>query len=517
MKKYLVFLLCFLLCSGTIFAAGDETLVVRFTDYSGEAAISAEQAADIGIYVSDEVQYVEILVGGIPYARMEQSPYRADLSALGVGNFDVTVRAENLAGERSEDTVHFQITKSYASILLEESKFEEYTSSTQLVSGIRWYNQRGYVKADTVDDTHGQSLFIGIDEANAQYTEKQYPYANVPISAGKSNLTIEFDTYVSAKTMDSSNFRICLKQDGGSEIRLISFQQEGSKMLAGPKSLDYEAQKWYQFRMEADMTNCCYTLYMKEEGTETWEMICSDQALNSGFTSLDALRFYGPVTDTVKTYMAVDNIRISMQERLPVLTVEGENEIDFQSAALKVRLAGGSLYGPSIHAENISITDGENTLRITEAVYSSADNEITITLGTAMRSDTTYLLRLSDAMLSEETEAGATLSAVFHTSMDVLAANTSFVDGQAKITAFNHTEDARDIYIIIGYWDGENRFYGMNRSMQTLAPNSSENVLSAGGARGGSNTSRNLCLGQLVGAPHDSGRNCNFDIGINSI
>lgn len=434
---------------------------VSFKDYRESANIEYGTASSLEILAEDEdgIFEVEVYVNGRLSQTLASAPYLVSLENMGIGENVISARAVDSYGKSAECTLTVSISKYMENEFLWESEFTDYSSLTSFSSGITMTPQRGYVNVDKVDDEHGLSLLVGIDTANTSYKETDAPFAVIDVSSLK-NFVVECDFYTD-KIEASGRKNFAFRTSTGGHIYFLRLSSQLEIGPSGNVKLDYDAKTWYHFKLEVDVSTNTpkMNFYLGKEGEEL-KPVLMGTTINSNLSNMGVLRIYGPTSDEIPTYTAVDNISVKSRTEIPqIVRVNDGGDIPAGTESVTAYL-NGALYGASISADTVSVTDElGNGIELAAAVWNRADNSIQITPKGALKSDMKYFITISEtARLNEMTEIGAKLTAGFKTAREGIGvSNCEFAYEKECLTVSAECYNTRDVvfggYLVMTVWD----------------------------------------------------------------
>lgn len=433
---------------------------VAFRGYSGEAEIPVSEADTIELTAASPsgIQDIKVYANGVLIQTLTESPYLLNISELGIGRTELRAVATAKDGITAEATLSLTIAGLLDHSLVEDSTFETETGTT-LKSGILLYPQRGYVKVEQIDEEHGNSLLVGIETVNEEYSSGNLPYINIPLGGIADEFSVFCDLYVDAKDT-SGDKRFSLYQASGNEMVLLRFRDQMTLSNSNTNPVDYETGRWYSFRIDIDMANHTAVVFRDEEQIGTI-------ALGASMTAANYIRLYGPRNDTVPSYTAIDNLRIVKYFRIPsILSVDEDNIVSASAESFTVQL-DDVVYGSSVNAESVWLQDNMGVkTSVKDAKWSETDKSITVTPARKLASGSSYQFVLGgDVELSAGVPIRYPVRAAFRTEaegVEIQEAQISEEAGtkKAEVTLYNATDSAAEGFVVMTLWNG-NEFCGM--------------------------------------------------------
>lgn len=403
-------------------------------------------AADSGI------KCINIYADDEKYETLTSAPYIADLSNAGSGIVKITAEAVSNSGDTARKTieVNFRTNESYT--ILSDSEFENGASSS-LKSGITLYPRRGYTRAETVDEEHGKSLLVGIDNADLSYSEADIPYADIPINGYTGWLSFDCDVYVSAKE-NSGKKTMIFRTENAKETNIIRFK-DPQMLVAGSVNLDYDEKKWYHLTAKFNTVTCKAEIFIDYMPVLQYSFAAEPSAAK-------LVRLYGPADDTVQCFTAIDNINIKGYYDVPsVIMVEDGKDVLSDKAEITEYL-NSPLYGKSINTETVCLLDEDgNNCPVSEVFYTSEKNSVTIVPEKALMPDSEYRIVISAAAeISEGIPVGDEVTGKFKTAPVNISVEKVqiYKDGslcRADVRIKNVTDKEKTVYAVMTLWRGK--------------------------------------------------------------
>lgn len=442
-------------CSKSITVDKGDTLKIEI---NAEAESGIER---IDIYADDE-----------KYTTLTEAPYIVDLSDAGSGMVKITADAVSNAGDSLQKTLEVDFRTDTGYTVFRDNEFED-GSGSSLKSGITLYPRRGYTKADTVDEEHGKSLLVGIDNADTTYADTDIPYADIPINGCRGRISFDCDMYVDNKE-DSGKKTMIFRMDNAKETNIIRFK-DPQMLVAGSISMDYDAGRWYHLTVKINTVTCQIEIFIDY-------MPVIQYTFASEPSSGKLMRLYGPADDTVKCFTAIDNINIKGYYDVPaVIAVEDGKELSPDKSEITEYLSS-PLYEKSINTETVRLLDEDgNECPISDAFYTSSSNSVTVVPEKALMPDSEYKIVISaDAKIAKDVSIGEEVEGVFKTAPQNIGVEKVQIKNEASLCKAdvrikNVTDREKTVYVVMTLWHNE-KGVDMKISPLKLAPNSTASV-----------------------------------------
>ena len=411
------------------------------------------------------IEKIDIYANDKLFTTLSAEPYLVDFSSLPGGKYTVKAVATAADGTTAQATLQLTLTASAQNVIFEDSEFLQ-TLPGKYDSGILAYSQRGYVKTDTMDAKHGTSLIVGIEKVNEDYSIGSLPYINIPLGGLDDKFSICADMFVSGKE-NSGDKKFSIYQASGNEVVLISF---GDMLNVLGKTIDYETQKWYSFQIDVDMRSSAVQVYCNGELTAA-------ENISKNLKTANYLRLYGPRNDTVPSYTAIDNIKVTKAEEIPsVVSVNGGNAIENNKTQFDFTFSEPI---GDLKKEDVSIFDKFGVEYACAALELSDDKmTATVTLSAVLPTGRDYDLIIGEGMkLASGAAAGSRICASFATKSAVVAISSVGVSDsggkkQVRVTVENGGEDAV-VVAVVSLWK-DSVYLGMSARELSIPATSSQ-------------------------------------------
>lgn len=414
------------------------------------------------IYISasdnDGIDRLEIYLNDVLYYEGNETTKLISLSGFAYGKYTMSVTAYDIFGLANTRTAEFSVIGFQHDILYKDD-FSTYTTtaqSTTLTSGILLAGQRGYVKPDVIDEEHGTSLIIGMDEINPGFNEGDRPYAGLDTCMCSGKNICDFEIYIDETPVQASPGTMTLKQAGGAEV-VIATIYDGQFHFSGV-NVPFETKHWYTISVEIDVAGHKYSISLND-GTENKKVV-SNAGLANAMTVCNWLRVGGPTDNSVKTFYALDNVKVYKEVNYPVITRIGYNGMtDTNQIICNPETIDIYLSAPlaNVVKENVLISDNGIAVGIEEAVYDAKANCVKVKLKNKLRSNTTYTVALVEGTKAENgTGIDRDIMSSFVTVLegsDIISA--AYSGGNIKFTVRNNSSNEEKLYAVAAVYNGD--------------------------------------------------------------
>lgn len=371
-----------------------------------------------------------------------------DLSGISGGTRTVTITAFDIYGLSVSQSFTVKIESAQYRITY-QNDFSDYAGENTLPREMQGGPQRGYLDAKTIDEAHGKSLIIGMDVADTSYTEANTAYVGIPAGGATGGIVLDMDIYLDAVPQD--RYRFSLKQSGGTETDFLYITRDKLQFLSAHavvgQSMDYETKHWYHLTVKADVAS--HTFRLSLDGT----VMVENGSITGSMTALDFIRVFGPSDDTLKSFIAVDNVEVKRIYELPQISFDAENLPGSNTLQLQISQL---LHAPSFTLDRVKLYDAFGEVKIT-AVDLKAQTAY-ITCASPLRSNMDYRVVLSpEIRFSDGPAIGVATEGAFRTvcaALDVKDAR--FDEDQLTLRMVNTTGAAKSVYVICQVMENEN-------------------------------------------------------------
>lgn len=371
-----------------------------------------------------------------------------DLSGISGGTRKITITAYDIYGLSVSQSYTVNIESAQYRTTY-QNDFSDYAGENTLPREMQGGPQRGYLDAKTIDKAHGKSLIIGMDVADTNYTEANTAYVGIPAGGTTGGITLDMDIYLD--TVPQDRYRFSLKQSGGTETDFLYITRDKIQFLPGHavvgQSIDYETKRWYHLTLKADVAS--HTFRLSLDGT----VMVENGSITGSMSALDFIRVFGPSDDTLKSFIAVDNVEVKKIYELPQLSFDaenlpGSNVLQFQTSQ--------PLYTPSVTLDHVKLYDAFGEVKIT-AVDLKAQTAY-ITCSSPLRGNMDYRVVLSpEIRFSDGPAIGVATEGIFRTACAALdVKDARFDKDRLTLRMVNTTGVAKHIYVICQVMEGGN-------------------------------------------------------------
>lgn len=423
--------------------------VLTASPYNEDTVEALDELEALTITAADEdgIARISLYADGVQIAESDTASLVYDLKQLGCGTHPLRITAFDVFGAEVIMEFILEIT-SGTEVTVFAADFEEGSLSGAGVSG---FPQRGYVRIEPVDASRGKSLLAGIDSMPG--ASDGAPYVNFPLSAERTNYTIEFDYYISALSAPS----ISLRPVSGAET-VVYLTEAGNISVNGGNIGKYEPGKWYRVRLDVDLIRSAYSL-------QFGDVIMDDIPMKTKGAALSYFRIYGSKNELKPGFAAVDNVHIATTVNVPeIVSVCDEkgniDRIDPSARKLYLKL-NGAIYGKTFDASKVSVQSVyEEPVEVDSADFDSETNSVTVSLAGALRDDTAYMVILSkDTELLDGVHFDIEVKAGFITSPVQVRVPDCTLESlrdasYARLTLENRSDEEAVVYAVISVWNG---------------------------------------------------------------
>lgn len=408
-----------------------------------------------------EIESVKLIVDDSAPIDISEN-YRFDISKLGIGEFYITVIAENADGMTAEKTFTLKLYgQTFESLWKEEFNNYTTTSSRSDYHGIFVVRSTGaneqkeeYFGVANNGDEYGDSVVIGIDKDSRNGGARANVYLDIPIDGEQCSALVELDAKFSEKGNGGRYFSISLKDSTGGtkaeyEVAFKSTIQLGS-------GIAYNADTWYHIALKADIeAGKCYVTVTDKATNET---IANETIAIDKLTQLDHVRFYARREKDVSAdsytsaYVALDNVSVSSGANIP--SIVSVSEVMYNSKDI-IFTVSDKLSEESVTSENIRIVGSEGEFEVAGVVYDKNSDEITVTISGNMRSLSEYrVILMPNIKVESGIRLNTEISRTFTTGRKPLETGAPrYVGGSVAVDADNNG-NARGFVIAATVFDG---------------------------------------------------------------
>lgn len=443
----------------TVTVSGNTAPSVSFAGYSDSAYFSMNGNCMLTINAedSDGIDRVEIYKDDVLAQTLDTPPYSFDASVLGLGNFELRAVAYDIYGKSAEKSLSVNISSNFESVIFADSDFEA-TSDTSFKSGLNYSNQRGFCKPGTVDDAHGASLLMGVNEHNSEFTDGQYSYCQYPVGDNK-NIVLEYDVNILEKP--KSGAKNCVNMGiRYTNATTVTFMNIQNVFSSAGKDYVYELNTWYNIKFEINQTQGKYRIYINDE------LFVESNYDAATYGDMQQFRFYSPVLNDQPCTVALDNIELKAIMYAPTIESVGYGDykapdtVDNAAQSVVVYLSD-ELKAADISPETVKLYNSAGSECDITVAYNETDYTITITPTDGFESNEQYTVVIDKSVRIPSGEIiGGDIRAEFKTSSDNISVDNVEISASngnvyAEITVTNPAQQDTDFYVIASIFDGE--------------------------------------------------------------
>lgn len=385
---------------------------------------------DVKASDDDGISKIKMLVDGSETKSVSGDSASFSLTEVAGGKRDITITAEDIYGASVSESFAISIEISnYKTTYTND--FSDYNGG--LPQGMVGGAQRGYLEAVKVDDEHGNSLAIGIDTADENFSKDNTAYVGIPTGNTKGTVQTEFDIYIDCKPSD--RFRLSLKKGGGEEQDFMYITSGQWQIMSGRgvvgAVINYEEKRWYHVAVKVNIAAKSFDVYIDREP------VVNGGTLLPNLDRLDQVRIFGPSDDSVKTYAAVDNVEVNTMYILPQLIF---NDVNIAGKKTLTFTSDQQLSPSSLTAERVKLSDEFGAIDI-ERIKSDGTS-VTVYTAAEFKSNMEYKITLApEVMFKDGPEIGIAAEGKFKTTATSFAITSGVYDGGSfRFTAVNPSE-----------------------------------------------------------------------------
>lgn len=418
------------------------------------------------------LERVEFYVNGRKVLENTEAVTVFDFSEQGAGTLSVTAVVYDTEGKSKSFSYTANVALNNSTLLWNED-FVSYTDeeSSSVGSNVNFNTKNGYHRPVCVDDEHGTSLALGIEQDNGSDTGA---YVNFVNPKETQHIVFETEFYISDYPAEGEARKEEIHFDmyESGSVQNAVFSINSSDIYKGSEKISYEKEKWYKLKMDFDIPNKRYSVYI--DGTALAENV-DLSAEKSTFLSLKAIRCYGPGVADIPCFIAFDNAKITLLESHGITDIVNdgsESEISTLTKTIRVKLSQG-LLGESLNTERVKVYGENGNLHIKNIEYNEENSEIIITLSDSFLAGKQYSVWISgDAVSDTGNVLGTELSKSFYVINDS-AVNIDSAEHKNGILSLylsgNHSETT-EAYVVVTAWSGK-KYLGMTIQKATLSSN----------------------------------------------
>lgn len=443
----------------TVTVLANTVPAVSFEGYEDTAYFGINDNCNLTVNAqdSDGIDRVEIHVDGELTQTLDTAPYSFDASVLGLGDFELEAVAYDIYGKTGKTNITVNINSNFESVIFTDSDFVA-TSDVKFESGLNYSNQRGFCKPGTVDDEHGTSLLIGVNEHNSEFTDGQYSYCQYPVGDNK-NIVLEYDVNVVEKPKSGAKncVNMAIRYTNASIVTFMNIQNVFS---AAGKDYVYELNTWYNIKFEINETQGKYRIYINDE------LFVEANYDAETYGDMQQFRFYSPVLNDQPCTVALDNMELKAVMYAPTIESIGYGEykspeaVDNSAESVIVYLSD-ELKAADISTNTVKLYKSNGTECETTVAYNETDYTITITPAGGFMSNEEYTVVIDKTVrIPSGNAVGGEIRAVFRTTsnnivvdnVEISASNGSVF---AEITVTNPNKNDTEFYVVSSLFNGE--------------------------------------------------------------
>lgn len=410
---------------------------------------------------------VEFYINNIKAAQTTDAVTEFDFSGFGAGELLITAVVYDCNGSEKcfYYTADVKLSKT-TTIWSEDYSTYMDEASSSIGNNINLTAKNGYYAPVNIDEEHGTSLALGIETDKGSDTGA---YANFTNSMGTAHIVFETEFYISDYPGEASAVREEIHFDmvESGSVQNAMFKINSSEIYKGTTAIPYEIKKWYKLKIDFDMPNKRYSIYIDGEPfAENIDLA----AEKSAFASLNMIRCYGPGVESVPAFIAFDNTSLINLENHGIVSVqnyEDEGEITAQDKVLKLKLSQG-IQSKSLTSDKVSVVCDFGELSIKSAEYDAENMTVILTLSDSLLSGKSYSVSISGEVLSESGSAlGSSISASFTVKDNsaIRIDHSQYTNGELSL--YVSSEEEASVYFVVTAWDGK-KYLGMEIRKITL-------------------------------------------------
>jgi hypothetical protein len=506
-----------LLAVSPVFAAG-EPQITSITGVSNGGIYDAGELPQITVTASgDKIAKLEFYIDGVLSSTKN---YALALSGItetysledaGIGTHTLLWRVYDESGlSVSANRRGVAVTKAVNSIPF-NSDFSGYKGNNARPDGIgAGVTQGGYFDAKTVDEEHGVSFALGINNPPVA-NQVDGAWLGIPmqaITSGKA--TVDFDFYISERpTTKEYNINFDCRGVGGvtgsihnfgyirnERIDIYAEAQQSGSALGNPVQFFYSDKTWYHIQIITDLDQKTYAVKITD-ATGAVVLNQPNGRFGSWQAGLSVIRIFSPFPDgenTVSTFMAIDNLVIGMDKTVPpveAVTAASGDEVEGGAKIINVKLKS-EIYGQSATKERITVVNEFGRIPVKQ-VQSKSNSEFVLTLESPLESGTVYRVIFDKTVELQQGNAfSVNMSGFFATKTAALDLADAYYQSDGSYVTFgasiaNSTGESKDIFIISQVYSGNKivRVYAKKETVASMSEGSRSVNLSVGGLNSG--------------------------------
>jgi len=446
--------------------APNDAPTVSFDGFAAGKTKSYQLTEEKNIIVraSDDegVKYIELYLNGELIRTLSESEYTWNLDADGVflGNNEVKAVVCDMYGLKSEFLAYVEVTKQLMREVLSENTFAE--SGGKFSSGISVTREKGVARVKTIDDIHGASLVMGMDETYTEVTTGGYTHVNTSRNKTYLRQEYQFDMYVEKSPELATGLTFGVRRSNGA-VQSMMVVNNG-ELKFGNNTFNYEEQKWYNIKFYVSFEN----------GNQYYDAYVDDVLIGSGISvdfsdASTGYRFFTTTDPENMCSIAVDNIKVLGEVKS--FTINGvSNTVDEESAEVikpntnKICVhIDGFVVTSDLNIENVSLYNGNAKKEIKRIAYNTEKGIIIIETEDSILANSSYTVTFSENIrLVDDITIESPMHYSFNTlsldiTIDEISRKIRKQNSEISVSVSNVSEQSKKIYVFATVFD-EGRF-----------------------------------------------------------
>lgn len=397
----------------------------------------------------------EFYINHVKCAESTETVTEIDFSDSGSGNILIEAVVYDSLGKTKSFSYTATVSLGRSTLLWSEN-YSSYmdAGNSSIGSMINLTAKNGYHAPVNVDSEHGTSLALGIEQDNGSDTGA---YVNFSNPMGTAHIAFETEFYISDYPGEAETQRKEIHFDmvESGSVQNAMFKINSSEIYKGSVAMPYERGKWYNLKIDFDIPNKLYSIYIDGE---VFVKNIDLFAEKSDFTSLNTIRCYGPGVATIPCFIAFDNTSITNYENYGIESVSNANDstqITVNDKTLKLKLSQGILQ-KSLDVKKIIVAGDEGTINIKSVEYDEKNITVILTLSDSLIGGKNYNVSISGDVLSE---SGIALGNAISTSFSVIDNSMINIDysqySDDGLLLYIASETKKNAYIVVTAWNGK--------------------------------------------------------------
>ena len=446
----------------------------------GTKSFGIAEEKNVIVTASDdkEVKCIELYLNGGLVRTIEESEYTWKLDDDGVllGNNEIKAVVYDSYGLKAEFIAYAEVTKQLMTELLSETEFAE--NSGKFGSGISITREKGVAIVKTIDQAHGASLVMGMDETYTEVETGGYTHVNTGRNTAYLIQEYQFDMYIEKAPELDAGLTFGVRRSNGA-VQTMMVVNNGHLKFKN-NTFTYEEAKWYniKFYVSFEAGNQYYDVYVDNALAESGIKVDFSDA-STGY------RFFTTTNPENMCSIAVDNIKVLGEVKS--FTVKGVSNAVDESAAEKIRPntnqicvhIDGFVLAKDLNAENVLLYKGNSKKEIKRIAYNSEKGIIIIETEEKLLPNSNYTVKFSENIhLIEDITIEMPMKYSFDTSAVDITVNEinrkiKKHDSEISVLASNVSEEAKKIYVFATVFN-EGRFVKTELFSAEVSANGSE-------------------------------------------